>query len=297
MESEPILPPELERYILELAASSNREMIPTLLRVARRVLAWIEPLLYKVIHFNADSRISQAMRRALQSKPAGFFRDNVRYLLLQDASDWSIDEMEELLNRCTALVGFACAAPHTNPRLLTILGHLHVQQLTLGLGDRLRRDLPVDLWQPMFTYVTHLDLFDSFISESDAISRQLPLFPALTHLNLKAFFTPELSLQILAECPKLRVFLSTWMAISSGGYARLPELARTSGLADPRSVADPRFVVVIVLHLHYWTHLEAGARGGRDLWSLAEDFLARKARGEIEASCYWIDAGVLSEGS
>ncbi|KAJ7288712.1 hypothetical protein C8J57DRAFT_1281052 [Mycena rebaudengoi] len=293
MESEPILPPELERYILELAASSNREMIPTLLRVAWRVFAWIEPLLYKVIHFTADSRISRAMRSALQSKPAGFFRDNVRYLLLQDASDWSIDEMEELLNRCTALVGFACPEPHSNPRLLTILGHLHVQQLTLGLGGRLRRDLPVDLWQPMFISVTHLDLFDSFISDSDAISRQLPLFPALTHLNMKVFFTPELSLKILAECPKLRVFLSTWMA-SSDGYAQLLE---TSPLADPRSVADPRFVVVIVRHLRYWTHLDAGARGGRDLWWLAEDFLAKKARGEIEASCYWINAGVLSEGS
>ncbi|KAF8647849.1 hypothetical protein AX16_006517 [Volvariella volvacea WC 439] len=54
---EPWFPPEIEREIFELAAMSNLRYAPTLVRVARRVRVWIEPMLYRVI-VKADDEMS-----------------------------------------------------------------------------------------------------------------------------------------------------------------------------------------------------------------------------------------------
>ncbi|KAJ7288681.1 hypothetical protein C8J57DRAFT_1281017 [Mycena rebaudengoi] len=115
-----------------------------------------------------------------------------------------------------------------SPRLLTILGHLQVQRVTLLLDD-LFRDLPVDLGHRMIISVTHLDLFNTPIFESDA--HQLPLLPALTHLKLNSPLPPLLPSRILAECPTLQVFVCTWSKFSWSRYrARMPELAHTHRL-------------------------------------------------------------------
>ncbi|KAJ7879703.1 hypothetical protein B0H13DRAFT_1571256, partial [Mycena leptocephala] len=45
----PLLPPELERIIFELAAFVNPASMPSLLLVAPRVKIWIEPLLYETL--------------------------------------------------------------------------------------------------------------------------------------------------------------------------------------------------------------------------------------------------------
>jgi hypothetical protein len=43
-----------------------------------------------------------------------------------------------------------------------------------------------------------------------------------------------------------------------------------------------RFVFVFVPFDHYWENIVLGAQGGRDLWAQAEEFIAKKARGELE---------------
>ncbi|KAJ7263937.1 hypothetical protein C8J57DRAFT_1626513 [Mycena rebaudengoi] len=262
---EPSFPPELERHIFELAAVSHRTIIPTLLRVARRVLVWIEPLLYE---------------------PAGFFHDSVRHILFERAYDWANQDINALLQRCTGLVGFATAYTHCTPDIRPMLAQLQVKYLTLEL-TYLFRDLPVDLRHPLFNSVTHLDLFDARNEFNNKIYRQLPLLPALTHLCLKSELPRSLPLRILKGCSNLRVLVNAREQLEDPAHrAQLVEFERNP------PVADARFVVafVIMSFNRFWTDLDIIGRGVRPLWAHADELIAKKSRGEIEASCFWLDA-------
>ncbi|KAJ6505163.1 hypothetical protein C8R45DRAFT_545381 [Mycena sanguinolenta] len=90
-ESDPRLPPELERRICEIAAVACPIRIPTLMLVARRVRFWVEPLLYRVV-FLKDSTTGQLLRDlnlpaftadALEQRPPNSFR-HVRHLFIDD---------------------------------------------------------------------------------------------------------------------------------------------------------------------------------------------------------------------
>ncbi|KAJ7131271.1 hypothetical protein C8R44DRAFT_850069, partial [Mycena epipterygia] len=77
-------PPEREREIFEIAALLYPGAIPILLRVARRVLVWIEPLLYRVVYVNGHppySDMAHALLRATTTKAPDFFHV-VRHLFV-----------------------------------------------------------------------------------------------------------------------------------------------------------------------------------------------------------------------
>jgi hypothetical protein len=190
----------------------------------------MEPMLYNVLCLDgaAEPLVTKAIRRALKSKPPRFFHDSVRHIVLQDASYWSPDEIDELFYRCTGLVGFS-ANSHCTPWLLAVFSKLYVRYLSLMLTD-LFLGLPIDLVHPMFLSVTHLDLLAHHSEFDDTISRQLPLLPDLTHLNLRPLLPSALLQHILAECPKLRVLI----IVHSGRYeltyhALLEELSVVAG--------------------------------------------------------------------
>ncbi|KAJ6472876.1 hypothetical protein C8R47DRAFT_1145659 [Mycena vitilis] len=52
MHDEPVFPLDLERDIFEFTALKYPSTIPHLLRVCRRVLAWVEPILYRVLRLD-----------------------------------------------------------------------------------------------------------------------------------------------------------------------------------------------------------------------------------------------------
>ncbi|KAJ7472369.1 hypothetical protein B0H11DRAFT_2038757 [Mycena galericulata] len=118
MDTRLAFPVELEREIFETAATLHRQSIPSLLRVARRVLIWIEPLLYKVIDF--DSPMVHAAHRAMRIKPASFFQDSVRHLMLSKSSLWSQEEIHAFL--CPRLVSLGLPnCSFVQPTLLPVL--------------------------------------------------------------------------------------------------------------------------------------------------------------------------------
>ncbi|KAJ7229899.1 hypothetical protein GGX14DRAFT_383855 [Mycena pura] len=51
------------------------------------------------------------------------------------------------------------------------------------------------------------------------------------------------------------------------------------------SIRDARLVVTAYNdnHWYYWRHWEIGAAGGRDVWAWADEFVAKKRSGSIEA--------------
>ncbi|KAJ7289555.1 hypothetical protein C8J57DRAFT_1278025 [Mycena rebaudengoi] len=240
MSLEPLLPPELERRIFDLAAAvlSHPHLILPLLQVARRTLIWIEPFLYKVVAWDdvgytpKKTSAASAALQALRSKPAHFVHTAVR----------------------------------------------HVQRLSLPLQN-LFEGRVVDLVHPMFSSVTHLYPFDDMTpSPEHPFYLQLPVLPKLTHLHLGAKFPPAASSVILANCRSLCVAVTIW---------RPWRREAAQNFAHNSPVLDPRFVVLDVED--DWGSWERYAYGEIDFWTRAEEFLARKANGEIEGSRFWLE--------
>ncbi|KAJ7458773.1 hypothetical protein B0H11DRAFT_2199360 [Mycena galericulata] len=155
---DPSFPVDLEREIFESAALMHPSEIPTLLRVARRVLIWIEPFLYKTIRASTHSVI------AIKAKPAPFLHNTVRHLML-DYTDkpWSQEEARDVLKLCTGVIDFAVDSYFMRPSLLPILADMHIERLSASL-EELFGDVPsIDLHHQLFTFVTHLDIFDVFV--------------------------------------------------------------------------------------------------------------------------------------
>ncbi|KAJ7872523.1 hypothetical protein B0H14DRAFT_2721986 [Mycena olivaceomarginata] len=241
----PVLPPDLERLAL------YSETIPNLLLVSRRVHEWIERFKYRTITSDGDlSTCSfRVFQRALRSntKPAPFFRDRVQHLFVRDLDD---TQLEEILSVCTeirSLVLFQSAGPG----VLAALGATRARRLNVDLKGLLQGIDPQSL-HPMFTFVTHLDLFDSLL--------------------------PREATQVFSRCRKLEALI--------GFYTLVPDPRHL------RSIDDLRFVTMNVSDDDYVMEWVIGTRGGWDFWARADAFIKKRKKGEIEPSwrC-WIKEG------
>ncbi|KAJ7913585.1 hypothetical protein B0H13DRAFT_2004389 [Mycena leptocephala] len=269
MDLEPLLPVELEREIFEMTAQMYPHEIPTLLRVARRFLIWIEPLLYTIL-VASDQKMVRVLLNARKSKPPEFFHA-VRHVALLPAGDCSVDDVLQLLRLCTKVTDFGSTQSFTTPALLRILAEMRVQRMALSLNNLF--DGSIDLTHPSFGSVTHLDIFDD--DDITLICAQIPTLPALTHLSLDRKTPRDIILTVLANCPRLELLLVLWQFPNLYKPARFPH------------VYDVRFV--IGQYNTYWDDWNDAAKGLPRLWSRGDDFVARKRRGEIEATCYWLD--------
>ncbi|KAJ7699833.1 hypothetical protein B0H14DRAFT_3034931 [Mycena olivaceomarginata] len=244
----------LEQLAVETAAELYSEMIPNLL-VSRRVHEWIERSKYRTITSDGDLSTCpfRVFQRALRSntKPAPFFCDRLQHLFVRDLDD---TQLEEILSVCTeirSLVLFQSAGPG----VLAALGATRARRLNLDLKGLLQGIDPQSL-HPMFTFVTHLDLFDS--------PPRSPRNGEATH--------------VFSRCRKLEALI--------GFYTLVP---------DPRhlrSIDDLRFVTMNVSDDDYVMEWVIGTRGGWDFWARADAFIKNRIKGEIQPSwrC-WIKEG------
>ncbi|KAJ6598394.1 hypothetical protein DFH09DRAFT_1131675 [Mycena vulgaris] len=278
------LPVELEREIFETTALIHRNTIPVLLRVARRVLIWIEPLLYTVIPTDRE-RVVKAVQRAMQAKLPSFFRDNVRHLWLNPSISMSDEELYDLLRLCPRLVSFACLGDFSSPVLLPILqGMSEVRRWSGALEDLFGSRAAIDLGNPFFRTITHMDIFDTISNSDLQICPSLADMPALTHLclNDNLSYGDNFLRRVLTQCPHLQLLVN---------FLHTSDIDIARGIAASPPVADVRFVVY--LYDSYWDEWYNGARGGDDFWATADAFVERKRRGEIEASCYLLESSRL----
>ncbi|KAJ7150683.1 hypothetical protein C8R46DRAFT_1123902 [Mycena filopes] len=271
MSTDSVLPPELEREIFEIAATRYPASIPRLILVAHRVLTWIEPFLYRVVCANQHS--SNLIHSLLHKPPE--CHNAVRHLSLPLRAFGR--EGIEVLALCRGIINFGAMNDIADGTVLALLAKMRVQRLALclhGIFD----GAPVDLTHAAFAALTHLDLFDDVeVEHVMDVLPQIPLLPALTHLSLDSDIPRRDVLGVLAQCPRLQVLLVSW-----------PAADEVYALVCFPHVYDVRYV--IGTYRDYWREWEAGARGGPDLWSRAADFVARKRRGEISASRYWMDS-------
>ncbi|KAJ7167100.1 hypothetical protein C8R46DRAFT_1035057 [Mycena filopes] len=269
-----VFPAELEREIFETAATREPSSIPRLLLVAHRVHIWLEPLLYRVVSVKQRGPIIQAILDS--RKPPVFFQNAVRHLAFPYGAVMG-PEAQRILGLCTGVVNLACEEMYCNPSLLRSLEGMYVQRLTVYV-TRLFENSPVDFTHRAFSSVTHLDMFED--SEDDDLLHLLsliPTCPVLTHLGVDYRTPRNHVLDVLAKCPQLQLLIVLWPPWGPHEYAA----------AKTASVLDVRFV--IGTYDNFWAEWEAGARGFPDFWSRGDDFVARKRKGKIEATRYWMD--------
>ncbi|KAJ7795396.1 hypothetical protein B0H13DRAFT_2170704 [Mycena leptocephala] len=166
-------PPELEREIFETTALMYRGEMPTLLRVARRVLIWVIYLTHET---------EEALVNAMNSKPADFFANAVRHLCLPRLEV----KTRRILEVCPGVVDLALN--HLDPYIF----------MTYSVAT-------VDLHHPLFAAITHLDLLD-FPDENHLQTLvQISILPALTHLALDCRVPRSLVETLQIERPRLAV--------------------------------------------------------------------------------------------
>ncbi|KAJ7896130.1 hypothetical protein B0H13DRAFT_2034456 [Mycena leptocephala] len=258
-----VFPLELEREIFETMALMYPREIPTLLRVARRVRIWIEPLLYRAIRATKENK--DGIMNAIKSKPADFFANAVRHLCLD--SFILEQESRQILEVCCGVINLALNHNHTKPNLLPILSTMCLQRLSVFL-HRLFGRTP-DLLHPLFASLTHLDLLDNGDDDEGLtyILAHIPKLPVLSHLALDPAVSQGSVETLLVECPRLKLLLVLWSSI--------------------RHVYDVRFVIWLCPE-DYWGDWEAGATGRPHFWSLGDDFVAQKRNKLIDETRYWL---------
>ncbi|KAJ6458046.1 hypothetical protein C8R47DRAFT_167150 [Mycena vitilis] len=160
---------------------------------------------------------------------------------------------------------------------------MRLEKLAFVFGPH--SELPLStLQRPFFRCVTHLDLYLQGGADDPALPlwhewSHLASLPALSHLSLSRRLHNNVLPQAVAACPRLSVAVAAFWESHEGGDAA--EFARLC------TIRDPRFVVMVVPN--YEADWKTGARGGADFWVRAEEFIALKRRGEIEAACHLLE--------
>ncbi|KAJ6621473.1 hypothetical protein B0H10DRAFT_2017435 [Mycena sp. CBHHK59/15] len=228
----PMLPPEIEREIFEIAARFRGNSVQLAL-VARRTQIWIERLMYETVTLS-DQTVCDRFVRTLDSRPAQFFTDNVKSLCVP--GDLEPFGAARVLKVCQGVVNLAiwlqrppCGAP-----LFPLVSALRPKRLSVTLQALYGHTEP-DFAHPFFSKVSHLELVDW--PEWASCLRLEIVFQHLTHLAIHLdHYTqdPERLHEILASCRSLVVCL---------GLVRDDDtmIAASEQLAG---VEDPRFVIL-----------------------------------------------------
>ncbi|KAJ7112706.1 hypothetical protein C8R44DRAFT_882459 [Mycena epipterygia] len=268
----PILPPELERPIFEIAALSRPKAIPDLMRVAWRVKHWwgfsVEPLLYRTLVVKASpettdlfpSCTAETFMQIACTQKVSFLRDSVRNLRVYSLVP---EHARTVLSTCTNVKNLhICVrggpAQHAFPAFDTMpLRHLYCD----GLAEFCDVTAFEPFLHPSFHQITHLEL-DSFAGSLNGLLE----LPRLTHLALSRTRPINACPQILATLTSLRV-----LVILCPPAARHHHVLAI--LAE-----DPRFVMMMP-HAHDW---QVGILTGIDYCLRAEQFIAKRMSGEID---------------
>lgn len=207
----------------------------------------------------------------MQSKPPAFLHNAVCHLLLDDSSDWSLEETKNVLKLCTGVINFAAGKKIINPTVLPILADMKVQRMAAFFEDLFGDAQFIHLSHRALSSITHLDIFDEIEPGETDILLHIPMLPALTHLRMHNDVPWDTIQQLLTDCPRLTLLAVLWR--HGGGYR----------WANNAPISDMRFVVAFFLD--YWGDWERGARGFPDFWSVANEFVAEKRRGLIRGTC------------
>nr|GAT52385.1 predicted protein [Mycena chlorophos] len=278
----PRLPPELERLIFELAAWNNLACAARLIRVAHRVLVWIEPLLHRVYSIR-DATAYSRLRNLVLRRP-DFAAANVHCLRFSSPLLNVFDlDTRYILRTCVSVRILSTPGLATHAALLDDLCELHaVRRLSLHIGKTFafagtwQMELPTHF---PFSGLTHLTVEDPEITLQVVDVLQSGIFPNLTHIafaGLGSFPSHHTIREILAA-PALRKTLVHMAVFVYFTHHRTKAASRLEQL-----VGDPRVDVAASYMLE--AEWDAAAWGiGPDEWDQARERAQRRRMCELPA--------------
>ncbi|KAJ7187409.1 hypothetical protein C8R46DRAFT_289384 [Mycena filopes] len=271
-------PPELEREIFETAALQETNIIPTILRVCRRVHVWIEPLLYRVVVLPTRAI---SVFAAVKSKSPTFLQMAVRHLFIAP----EMEDASKVLLSCSGVYSLFLDG-RLPANLLDVLDSMRVRRLNFTLPiSPLSGWADATLTRRAFLSLTHLELYQDSVDPSTDFSwpqwSPLASLPALTHLCLSESLSSHILPDLVAEGARLVVVVTAWW----DGTASEEEAREFAEGLAVRRVTDPRVVVMTIDS--YTEEWKLGAHGGDDFWVRAESFLAMKRKGEIPKNVFF----------
>ncbi|KAJ7059418.1 hypothetical protein C8F01DRAFT_1144412 [Mycena amicta] len=274
-DNDPRFPRELEQEIFETAAELHPRTVITLLRVARRVHFWLEPLLYRYVHLQENGGPSEdAFLHAASSQPPGFLARGVRRVLL----DFSLQPLDaELLSQIyhAILAISTMMDPKMNAEIGPLIESLTLHRLAVCLDQLMPSLTSKDT--DAFRFLTHLEVFDDLTADTcQRISPFLVALPALTHLAFNEMLDAAMMQQLLDGCVHLQVFVILSMMSGSSTHRRAERWAVELPIRDPR-------VVVTV----YERWFECISEESVSYWCAAERFVEQKKLGWIDANEFW----------
>ncbi|TFK60346.1 hypothetical protein BDN72DRAFT_965724 [Pluteus cervinus] len=273
------LPPELERYIFEIAALDHREIMLSLILVAHRAKAWIEPWLYRTVIRGAIHHSTTAKgesypwyRPPADQLPS--YGHHVRNLLFSDRS--TPGNVEEHLSKCLYVENLALWGSQPLGLFPKISELKRLRRVTFGQqgivpyvededgGGGGGGSAGYDFSHPVFDGVTHLDLLDG-ISTWESI-RSLRGCKSLTHLALpeegsgsgEADEYKGVVERVLKECKGLKV------------------LTLHQSSLEEDDVGDVRAVLCKYSLESYEKDWIDQAEGRRDFWTDAEEVVQER---------------------
>ncbi|KAJ7025843.1 hypothetical protein C8F04DRAFT_1046139 [Mycena alexandri] len=266
---EPALPLDLERVIFELAASAHLSCIPTLMLVAWRVKAWVEPFLYTAVFLGTSNHNTPVEFVTNLELRSSFYRDTVRHICLHPPS---------VLDPRTILATHAIFTTCTHVETLAVKSARNQSNAFL---------LPLIQKFPALTRL-HADLADllSVLSRNER-SAAFDAFSSLTHLthlalqyNSRARGIVPLCMNVLKECRALRVLAALSEKRFELGGVRVGA-PFYQAVDTPRIDSDDvRFVLVqhpriIAEDVEAWL---TDTRNGRlpGFWECAEEAVSRR---------------------
>ncbi|KAF7329629.1 hypothetical protein MKEN_00225900 [Mycena kentingensis (nom. inval.)] len=277
-ESAPRLPPELEHEVFQMAAALHPTTLTALLRVAKRVYAWLEPELYRqlvVEYITNDDGAPQNARytaffTAASIKPE-LFRSGPHTVALAEIPGDPVQLFGTLL--CCSQLRLAVGGGILTQDVKDIISQFQLHRLATQV-ELLFDAADATAYASRFLYLTHLEVFEGFESLSQPFVLALP---ALTHLAFTVG-PQEPSNDVdkfLERIPRLRVCVLIWGLVERGAdlLDPMPQLGQR--------VHDPR---VVVASYHTWWEAVSEID---NFWERAEGLIDRKRRKEVAADYLW----------
>ncbi|KAJ6508745.1 hypothetical protein C8R45DRAFT_1069386 [Mycena sanguinolenta] len=198
----PIIPPELEREIFEIAIRDNRNDTALKLNlslVARRVQYWIDLVYYEMVTIT-DQAEAHKFFELVDRKSQGFFAHAVKSLCI--AYHVPADDAPRILSVCSNVRQLACWVRwESSPDLPQLLSNLPLIQLSIEIGHFSNIPHTQSTW---FLDLTHLELI--WWSNSSRTSPNLSFLPNLTHVSLSGAGRSEAQ-SVCHTCASLQVLL------------------------------------------------------------------------------------------
>ncbi|KAF9038047.1 hypothetical protein BJ165DRAFT_1531940 [Panaeolus papilionaceus] len=258
---EPLLPPELERKIFEMAFDPKDPCTAKImLFVAKRILEWIRPLMYSVFD---QGCIKPFPDFALSTTPnAEEIGKYARSMLLGHVHKCP-EDICEFLQYSPNVRNLAVWYNQPLRRIIPALKRLQNLQILSGDFDHISRE---ELLQPPFINLTHMEMLEPCRDFPFDVLRS---FNHLTHLSIYCFVPHNYDSPVLADAIDSCSQLVVCCLYSSSGLPMNPEIC---GL-----VQDRDRIVILDSSMSNTDDWISGAYGFLDCWQYAEHVvIARK---------------------